>query len=59
MFIWASFPSVADTWEVLPAASENKVAYIKGQAFAVYYDQRNSRRLNFSNTDPERIHEGI
>jgi 2-aminoadipate transaminase len=59
MFIWVSFPSEVDTWELLPAATENRVAYIPGQAFAVHKDQSNSLRLNFSNTDPERIHEGI
>jgi 2-aminoadipate transaminase len=59
MFIWVSLPERIDTKEMFLDAIKAKVAYVNGAAFCVDGSGRNCMRLNFSNTDDDKIEEGI
>lgn len=61
MFIWVKFDIPIDTNDLLHYAIEKqKIAFIPGYAFAVPGSNiSNCLRLNFSNTKPEVIREGI
>jgi len=59
MFIWVSLPGKIDTKEMFLDAIKAKVAYVNGAAFCVDGSGRNCMRLNFSNTDDDKIEEGI
>ncbi|MCH5158434.1 MAG: PLP-dependent aminotransferase family protein [Clostridiales bacterium] len=59
LFIWATLPEYIDTKAMLPEAIENKVAYIQGCEFYADGSGQNTMRLNFSNSDPDRIDKGI
>lgn len=59
LFVWVTLPEPVDTWDMFNAAVEREVVYIPGAAFDVNGGSRNTMRLNFSNTRPEMIREGI
>jgi len=59
MFIWVSLPEKIDTKEMFLDAIKAKVAYVNGSAFCIDGCSRNCMRLNFSNTDDNKIEEGI
>jgi len=62
VFIWVELPSEVDAAAMLSVAIEKeRVAFIPGQAFCVNENCRatNCMRLNFSNSSPELIEEGI
>jgi 2-aminoadipate transaminase len=59
MFIWVTLPEKVDTKEMFADALKEKVVYVNGSAFCVDGSGRNCMRLNFSNTDDEKIDEGI
>jgi 2-aminoadipate transaminase len=59
MFIWVSLPEKIDTKEMFSDAIKAKVAYVNGSAFCVDGCSKNCMRLNFSNTDDDKIEEGI
>lgn len=60
LFLWARVPEVVDTRAFLPKALAKKVAYVPGVHFYPHEDGgHNAMRLNFSNTKPEMIVEGI
>ncbi|MCA9935012.1 MAG: PLP-dependent aminotransferase family protein [Anaerolineales bacterium] len=61
MFIWVELPPHYNTTDLLPiAVEEEQVAFIPGYAFAVPgHTVTNCMRLNFSNSTPARIEEGI
>jgi 2-aminoadipate transaminase len=59
MFIWATLPKDIDTREMFPDALKEKVVYVNGAAFCTDGSGRNCMRLNFSNTDDDKIEEGI
>jgi 2-aminoadipate transaminase len=62
MFLWVTFPENVDTDELLKVAIEQeRVAFVPGSAFRVNTNHSSTHcmRLNFSNSDPERIEEGI
>ena len=69
MFIWVELPDDVDTASLLPVAVEEEhVAYIPGSAFSVHAGtigtsiadrSDNCMRLNFSNSTPEVIEDGI
>jgi 2-aminoadipate transaminase len=58
MFVWVELPEGFDTMAALPRAVEAGVAFIPGAAFASE-GGLGAMRLNFSNTPPELIEEGI
>lgn len=58
MFLWGELPKGVSAEEVFAKAIERKVAFVPGLPF--YVDGTdNAFRLNFSNSTPERIEEGI
>jgi 2-aminoadipate transaminase len=59
LFVWVTLPEVIDTWEMFQQAVDRKVVYIPGSAFDLHGGHRNTMRLNFSNTKPEKIREAI
>ena len=59
MFLWVTLPEGFSSLELFHRAIKEKVAFVPGQAFFVDGSGGNTMRLNFSNSDPERIVEGI
>ena len=59
MFLWVTLPPGIDTGEVLRAAIEQKVAFVPGTSFHPAGGSSHTMRLNFSNSRPEVIAEGI
>jgi 2-aminoadipate transaminase len=59
MFIWVTLPEKIDTKEMFLDALKAKVAYVHGAAFCTDGKGHNAMRLNFSNTDDDKIEEGI
>jgi 2-aminoadipate transaminase len=59
MFVWGRFVEPIDTQALLPAALEQGMAYVPGQAFAVERDHRQSLRLSFATTTPDQLVEGV
>ena len=59
MFLWVELPPPIDAAELLRAAVEQRVAFVPGRPFHVDGSGANTMRLNFSNSTPEQIREGI
>ncbi|MDP2835482.1 MAG: PLP-dependent aminotransferase family protein [Methanobacteriaceae archaeon] len=59
MFIWVTLPEGISTLELFDMAIKEDVAFVPGQAFHVDGSGENTMRLNFSNSDPESIAEGM
>ena len=59
MFLWVTAPESVDTLELLERSVEQKVAFVPGRAFFPADGGSNHLRLNFSNSTPERIREGV
>lgn len=62
VFIWVVLPPEVDTGELLKESVEReRIAFLPGHAFSILYnrDAANCMRLNFSNSSPARIEEGI
>jgi 2-aminoadipate transaminase len=59
MFLWVELPESIDAADLLPRAMERQVAFVPGRGFHVDGTGHNTMRLNFSNSTPEQIREGI
>jgi 2-aminoadipate transaminase len=59
MFLWVRGPEGVDTAKVLERAIEKKIAFVPGVDFFPDRDGENFMRLNFSNSNPDTIREGI
>jgi 2-aminoadipate transaminase len=59
MFVWLTLPEGASSMELWRRAMEEKVAILPGMPFYTDGDGDRGVRLNFSNTDPEKIRTGI
>ena len=59
MFLWATLPEKLSSLHLFKLATEKKVAFVPGRAFYVDGGGDNTLRLNFSNSDREKIEEGI
>ena len=59
LFIWAELPKNIDAAAMLPEAVARNVAYIQGCEFYADGGGRNTMRLNFSNSDEQRIDSGV
>lgn len=59
MFLWVTGPETLDSYELLQRAITHQVAFVPGRDFFPADGGRNHLRLNFSNSSPERIREGI
>ncbi|CAN0473817.1 unnamed protein product, partial [Phaeothamnion confervicola] len=59
MFLWLKLPARYDTQELLQRALEKRVAFVPGTSFFADGTGKNTMRLNFSNSTPEVIREGV
>lgn len=59
MFFWVTLPDYMNPEALLPIAVENGVAFVPGQPFYVDKKKRSTMRLNFTNSSPELIEEGM
>lgn len=59
MFLWVTGPEGLDTHKLLPAALEDRVAFVPGRDFFPDASGGHCMRLNFSNSRPAAIREGI
>ncbi len=59
MFVWIELPAGYKSMELFDRAIAAKVAFVPGTPFYVDGTGENTLRLNFSNSDPEKIKEGI
>ena len=59
MFLWVTGPENLDALELLQRAIVQKVAFVPGRDFFPGDAGKNFLRLNYSNSTPERIREGI
>jgi 2-aminoadipate transaminase len=59
MFLWVELPQSIDAADLLRRAMEQRVAFVPGGGFHVDRSGHNTMRLNFSNSTPDQITEGI
>ncbi|HET6522723.1 MAG TPA: aminotransferase class I/II-fold pyridoxal phosphate-dependent enzyme, partial [Geminicoccaceae bacterium] len=59
LFVWGTMPEGYDARELLRRALARGVAFVAGAPFYPDDPPANTFRLNFSNTGPERIAEGV
>ncbi len=59
MFLWLQLPEGMNTEALMSKALLEKVAFVPGHSFFVSGGGENTMRLNFSNSSPELIGEGI
>jgi 2-aminoadipate transaminase len=60
MFLWVTLPvSLKDTVDMYEEIKREKIIYVYGVAFCVDGSGHNTMRLNFSNTDDDKIEEGV
>lgn len=59
MFLWITGPKALDGMALLQRAIEHKVAFVPGRDFFPTEAGSNYLRLNYSNSTPERIREGV
>ena len=59
LFLWVTLPEDFDTGEIFKSAVEARVAFVPGGPFHPLGGGKNTMRLNFSNSKPELIVEGI
>jgi 2-aminoadipate transaminase len=59
LFLWVTLPEDVDTADIFPQAVEAKVAFVPGGSFHPLGGGKNTMRLNFSNSKPDMIVEGI
>ncbi len=59
MFLWMTGPAELDGLKLLERAIKHQVAFVPGRDFFPAEGGSNYLRLNFSNSNPERIREGV
>ncbi|GAB2565650.1 aminotransferase-like domain-containing protein [Gracilibacillus alcaliphilus] len=59
MFFWVKLPEQVNTTKLLNKAVEQGVAYVPGDSFYVSNPPQNTMRLNFTNSEPALIEEGM
>lgn len=59
MFVWCTLPKGISADKLFPKAVEAGVAYVSGSVFHPNGGGERTLRLNFTNSSPERIEEGI
>jgi 2-aminoadipate transaminase len=59
MFLWVTGPESLDAMNLLQRCIGEKVAFVPGRDFFPADGGKNHFRLNFSNSTPERIREGV
>lgn len=59
MFLWVTLPEGTSSMELFELALEEKVAFVPGETFYTENPEKNTMRLNFSNSSIEEIEEGM
>ncbi len=59
LFIWVEMPEGFNATELFQKAVDANVAYVPGTHFYPYGGHHNTLRLNFSNSTPDQIREGM
>jgi len=59
LFLWGMLPKELDTTEIFKTAVARKVAFVPGAPFFALGGGKNTMRLNFSYSNPEKIQIGI
>jgi 2-aminoadipate transaminase len=59
MFLWVTLPENISSLNLFKQATKENIAFVPGRAFYVDGGGDNTLRLNFSNSDEEKIEEGI
>jgi 2-aminoadipate transaminase len=59
MFLWVTLPEDMAALELFERTMEDKVAFVPGESFYSDDPQKNTLRLNFSNSNNTKIEEGI
>jgi 2-aminoadipate transaminase len=59
LFLWVELPAEVSAEELFDKAIQECVAFVPGAPFFVAEPRQNFMRLNFSNSPPKLIHEGI
>lgn len=59
MFMWATLPNGRSSYELFQKAYEKKVAFVPGNPFYANQVNPSTFRLNYTNSDPQTIKEGI
>ena len=59
LFLWLSLPDNIQSKTIFLDAVKDNVAFVPGEPFYPYSGGESSMRLNFSNSSPEKIEEGI
>ncbi|MFD1030177.1 aminotransferase-like domain-containing protein [Metaplanococcus flavidus] len=59
LFLWVELPDSVNAGDIALKCLENNVAFVPGAPFYVRGAQTNTMRLNFSNSNPENIKEGM
>lgn len=59
MFLWVTLPEKVSSSHLFKLAIEENVAFVPGRAFYVDDGGENTLRLNFSNSDEQKIEDGI
>jgi 2-aminoadipate transaminase len=59
MFLWVTLPLGLSSMDLFDLAIKEDVAFVPGEAFYANNADKNTLRLNFSNSDEEKIEEGM
>ena len=59
LFLWVTLPAYMDSVKIFEDAVIEKVAFVPGQSFHADGSGKNTMRMNFSNSSPEKIVEGV
>ena len=59
MFLWVTGPEHLDSLGLLTRAVQHNVAFVPGRDFFPAGGGANFMRLNFSNSTPDRIRDGV
>ena len=59
MFLWVTLPENISSLDLFKPAIKENVAFVPGNAFYVDGGGNNTLRLNFSNSDEEKIEDGV
>lgn len=59
MFIWLTLPAGMSSTELLTASMERNVAFVPGIPFYVEKVEHNTIRLNYTNSEPPEIEQGL